>query len=268
VVGFVVATKGAEVLVQVPADVLAAATGDAAQAAASWKARELAKLSVPLGILSGVLGGVLYNRYSDIRLPSYLAFFAGRRFVPIVAGFAGLIVAAIFGYGFPVLEHGMDEISQGVVRAGSIGLFAYGVLNRLLIITGLHHIINNVAWFLLGDYNGVTGDLKRFFAGDPGAGAFMSGFFPVMMFGLPAACLAMYRSALPARRREAGGLLLSMALTSFLTGVTEPIEFSFMFLAPLLYVVHALLTGTAMVVMSLLHCRLGFSFSAACSTTC
>jgi PTS system N-acetylglucosamine-specific IIC component len=262
VVGFVVATKGAEVLVQVPADVLASATGDAAQAAAAWKARELAKLSVPLGIVSGLLGGILYNRYADIRLPSYLAFFAGRRFVPIVSGFAGLIVAAVFGYGFPVLEHGMDQVSQGVVSAGGIGLFAYGVLNRLLIITGLHHIINNVAWFIVGDYGGVTGDLKRFFAGDPSAGYFMSGFFPVMMFGLPAACLAMYRSALPARRREAGGLLLSMALTSFLTGVTEPIEFSFMFLAPVLYLVHALLTGTAMVVMWLVQCRLGFSFSA------
>jgi PTS system N-acetylglucosamine-specific IIC component len=263
VVGFLVATKGAEVLVQVPPDVLAAAHGaDSALVSAAYKARELSKLSVPLGIISGLLGGILYNRYSDIRLPSYLAFFAGRRFVPIVAGFAGLIVAAVFGYGFPLLEQGMDKISHGVIGAGSIGLFAYGVLNRILIITGLHHIINNVAWFLVGDFNGVTGDLKRFFAGDPSAGYFMSGFFPVMMFGLPAACLAMYRSALPERRREAGGLLLSMALTSFLTGVTEPIEFSFMFLAPLLYLVHALLTGTAMVVMSLVHSRLGFSFSA------
>ena len=117
----------------------------------------------------------------------------------------------------------------------SFGLFAYGVLNRVLIVTGLHHILNNIAWFLLGDYNGVTGDLKRFFAGDPTAGAFMSGFFPVMMFGLPAACLAMYRTARPERRKAVGGMLFSMALTSFLTGVTEPIEFSFMFLAPVLY---------------------------------
>ncbi len=109
------------------------------------------------------------------------------------------------------------------------------MLNRLLIVTGLHHILNNVAWFIIGDYHGATGDLNRFFAGDPTAGAFMAGFFPVMMFGLPAACLAMYHSARPERRAEVGGMLLSLALTAFLTGVTEPIEFSFMFLAPALY---------------------------------
>ena len=106
------------------------------------------------------------------------------------------------------------------------------MLNRLLIVTGLHHILNNIAWFIVGDYHGATGDLNRFFAGDPTAGAFMAGFFPVMMFGLPAACLAMYRAARPERRKAVGGMLLQLALTSFLTGVTEPIEFSFMFLAP------------------------------------
>ena len=156
----------------------------------------------------------------------------------------------------------MDAASQAVLGSESIGLFSYGVLNRVLIVTGLHHIINNIAWFLLGDFNGVTGDLKRYFAGDPTAGAFMSGFFPVMMFGLPGACLAMYRTALPAKRKAVGGMLLSMALTSFLTGVTEPIEFSFMFLAPLLYVIHALLTGIAMVLMDALGVHLGFGFSA------
>jgi PTS system N-acetylglucosamine-specific IIC component len=132
----------------------------------------------------------------------------------------------------------------------------------VLIVTGLHHIINNIAWFLLGDYNGTTGDLKRFFAGDPSAGAFMAGFFPVMMFGLPAACLAMYRAARPVRRKAVAGLFWSIALTSLLTGVTEPIEFSFMFLAPALYVVHALLTGLAFVIMNALQVRLGFGFSA------
>ena len=182
--------------------------------------------------------------------------------MPIAAGCAGLVVAAAFGYGWPWLERGMDALSHAVLGAGEFGLFAYGVLNRALIVTGLHHILNNIAWFLLGDYGGVTGDLKRFFAGDPSAGAFMSGFFPVMMFGLPAACLAMYHAAEPGKRRAAGGLLLSMALTSFLTGVTEPIEFTFMFLAPLLYGVHAVLTGLAMVLMNQLGVRLGFSFSA------
>ena len=136
------------------------------------------------------------------------------------------------------------------------------LLNRLLIVTGLHHILNNIAWFILGDYHGTTGDLKRFFAGDPTAGAFMSGFFPVMMFGLPAACLAMYRTAKPERRKAVGGILASMALTAFLTGVTEPIEFSFMFLAPPLYAIHAILTGLAMVAMNALHVHLGFGFSA------
>jgi PTS system N-acetylglucosamine-specific IIC component len=263
VVGYLVATKGAEVLIAVPPDVVAALSGPARDLAAqAYKARELAKLSVPVGIISAVLAGVLYNRYAEIKLPSYLAFFGGRRFVPIAAGCAGLVVAAAFGYGWPWLERGMDALSRSVLDAGELGLFVYGVLNRALIITGLHHILNNIAWFLLGDYGGVTGDLKRFFAGDPSAGMFMSGFFPVMMFGLPAACLAMYRCAAPDKRRAAGGLLLSMALTSFLTGVTEPIEFTFMFLAPLLYAVHAVLTGAAMVLMDLLGARLGFSFSA------
>jgi PTS system N-acetylglucosamine-specific IIC component len=148
------------------------------------------------------------------------------------------------------------------VAAGPLGLFAYGALNRLLIVTGLHHILNNVAWFVIGDFHGATGDLNRFFAGDPTAGAFMAGFFPVMMFGLPAACLAMWRSARPERRKAVGGMLGSLALTSFLTGVTEPIEFSFMFLAPGLFALHAVLTGLSMVIMNALGVRLGFSFSA------
>ncbi len=263
VVGFLVATKGAEVLIPVPPEI-GAALSDASKALAiaAYKAKELSRLSVPMGIISGVLAGVLYNRYSDIRLPAYLAFFAGRRFVPIAAGCAGLVVAAVFGYGWPLLAGGMDTLSHAVLAAGEFGLFVYGVLNRLLIVTGLHHILNNLAWFQIGEFHGATGDLNRFFAGDPSAGVFMSGFFPVMMFGLPAACLAMYHTALPERRRATGGLLLSMALTSFLTGVTEPIEFTFMFLAPVLYAVHAALTGAAMVTMDLLQSRLGFGFSA------
>ncbi|QCB38871.1 PTS N-acetyl-D-glucosamine transporter [Sphingobium sp. PAMC28499] len=255
VIAYLVTTEGAKVLLVLPPDV-----AEAAQAA--WRAKEIAKVSVPAGILSGIVAGLLYNRFSDIKLPDYLAFFAGRRFVPIVAGLAGLFGALMFGVGFPWIEAGIDRLSQWVVAAGPLGLFVYGLLNRLLLITGLHHIINNVAWFLLGDFHGATGDIKRFFAGDPTAGGFMSGFFPVMMFGLPAACLAMYRTALPDRRKRVGGLLLSLALTSFLTGVTEPIEFSFIFLAPILYVVHAVLTGLSMVVMDALGVKLGFGFSA------
>lgn len=263
VVGYLVATQGAKVLIDVPPEVTASLPDQVKDlAAAAYRAKELSKLSVPVGLLSGLIAGWAYNRFSDIRLPSYLAFFGGRRFVPIVSGFAGIIVALAFGFGWQTLEHGMDTVSQAVLGSESIGLFAYGVLNRVLIVTGLHHIINNIAWFLLGDYHGVTGDLKRFFAGDPAAGAFMSGFFPVMMFGLPGACLAMYRTATPARRAAAGGLLLSMALTSFLTGVTEPIEFAFMFLAPVLFAVHAVLTGIAMVLMHVIGVHLGFGFSA------
>jgi PTS system N-acetylglucosamine-specific IIC component len=263
VVGYLVTTKGAEVLINVPPEVTADLSGRAIDlATAAYRAKELAKLSVPAGLINGLLAGWLYNRYSNIRLPSYLAFFAGRRFVPIASGFVGILLALCFGYGFPVLERGMDAASQAVLASDAFGQFAYGVLNRVLIVTGLHHILNNMAWFLLGDYNGVTGDLNRFFAGDPTAGAFMSGFFPVMMFGLPAACLAMYRSAPIEKRSAVAGLLFSMALTSFLTGVTEPIEFSFMFLAPVLYGIHAVLTGVAMAFMDAIDVRLGFGFSA------
>ena len=263
VVCYLVATKGAEVLIAVPPDVTADLPARAAELeAAAFRARELSKLSVPAGLLSGLIAGALYNRYSDIRLPSYLAFFGGRRFVPIASGCAGLLLALVFGWSWQGIERAMDAASQAVLASDSFGLFVYGVLNRVLIVTGLHHILNNIAWFLIGDYNGVTGDLQRFFAGDPNAGAFMSGFFPVMMFGLPAACLAMYHAAAPERRKAVGGLLFSIALTSFLTGVTEPIEFSFMFLAPVLYAVHAVLTGVAMALMDLLDVRLGFGFSA------
>jgi PTS system N-acetylglucosamine-specific IIC component len=267
VVAYLVATKGVEALITVPADVAAAAALDTAKGAAdlalaAWKAKAISKLSIPVGILSGLIGGVFYNRYSTIQLPEYLAFFGGRRFVPIAAGLAGVVLALVFGFGWHGLEAGVDGLSHMVSASGNAGLFVFGVLNRLLIVTGLHHILNNVVWFILGDFHGATGDLNRFAAGDPTAGAFMSGFFPVMMFGLPAACLAMFHAARPERKKAVGGMLLSLALTSFLTGVTEPIEFSFMFLAPVLYAVHAVLTGVSMVLMNLLDIKLGFGFSA------
>lgn len=246
-VGFFVTTKGAAALVTLPPD----------------KVAELvSRISVPVGILSGLIAGAMYNRYKDIKLPDYLAFFGGRRFVPIITGFCCLGLALVFGFGWPYLTAGLDALSRSVVAAGDVGLFLYGLLNRLLLVTGLHHVINNIAWFLLGEFHGKTGDLSRFFEGDPSAGAFMAGFFPVMMFGLPAACLAMYRSAKSANRRLVGGVLLSMALTSFLTGVTEPVEFAFMFLAPVLYLIHAVLTGLALVIMNVLGVKLGFGFSA------
>ena len=263
VVGFLVATHGAEALIEVPATALVGMS-DAARplAVAAFRAAALAKLSVPLGILSGVIAGQAYNRFGTVRLPEYLAFFGGRRFVPIVSGLAGVGLALVFGLGFTTLDRGIDGLSRGVAAAGPAGLFAYGLLNRLLLVTGLHHILNNIVWFILGNFHGATGDLNRFFAGDPTAGKFMAGFFPVMIFGLPAACLAMYHAVAPARRAQVGGLFLSLALTAMLTGVTEPIEFTFMFLAPVLFVLHAVLTGAAMVIMDLLGVKLGFGFSA------
>ncbi len=224
-------------------------------------------MSVLAGILSGVVAGLLYNRYKDIKLPSYLAFFGGKRFVPIVTGFSLLLAGVVLGFIWSPVQQAIDVLGHWLLGAGSLGLFLYGVLNRLLIVTGLHHILNSLVWFVFGSFTDPTGkvaagDLWRFFAGDPTAGRFMAGFFPVMMFGLPAACLAMYRNALPGNRKAVAGILLSMALTAFLTGVTEPVEFAFMFLAPALYAIHAVLTGVSMAVMHLLDVRLGFTFSA------
>lgn len=224
-------------------------------------------MGVLAGITAGISAGLLYNRYKDIALPSYLAFFGGRRFVPIATGFAMLLAGVVLGYIWPPIQQGIDAVGHWVIGAGEFGLFVYGVLNRILIVTGLHHIINTFAWFQLGDFTDaagklVHGDLSRFFAGDKTAGMFMSGFFPVMMFGLPAACLAMYRAARPENKAAVGGVLLSMGLTAALTGVTEPVEFAFMFLAPALYAIHAVLTGISMALMHALGVKLGFGFSA------
>ncbi|KIF59674.1 N-acetylglucosamine-specific PTS transporter subunit IIBC [Pseudomonas fluorescens] len=219
------------------------------------------------GIVSGLMAGALYNRFKDIKLPEYLAFFGGRRFVPIVTGFAAVGLGVVFGYIWPPIQQGINSFGSLMMESGSFGAFVFGVFNRLLIVTGLHHILNNMAWFVFGNFTDpttgalVTGDLSRYFAGDPKGGQFMTGMFPMMIFGLPAACLAMYRNALPERRKVMGGIFLSMALTSFLTGVTEPIEFAFMFLAPLLYLLHALLTGLSMAITNALNIHLGFTFS-------
>ena len=222
------------------------------------------------GIIVGVTAGLLYNKYKNIQLPAYLAFFGGRRFLPIVTGGACLIIAGLAYFIWPPIARVIGAFGDWTITSGNIGLFFYGVANRLLIPVGLHHILNNLVWFQFGDFEivkeGVTtivhGDLSRFFAGDPMAGPFMAGFFPIMMFGLPAAALAMISTAKETRKKAIGGLLLSMAFTSFLTGITEPIEFSFMFLAFPLYVLHSLLTGISLVVMNVLDVKLGFTFSA------
>ncbi|MBU9151566.1 N-acetylglucosamine-specific PTS transporter subunit IIBC [Burkholderia multivorans] len=225
-------------------------------------------MGVLSGIIAGVVAGLLYNRYKDIKLPDYLAFFGGKRFVPIITGLVCVVLGIAFGYVWQPIQHAIDAAGQWLTTAGAIGAFVFGFLNRLLLVTGLHHIINSLAWFVFGNFTPpaggeiVHGDLHRFFAGDPTAGTFMAGFFPIMMFGLPAACLAMLHEAPKERRAMVGGLLFSMALTSFLTGVTEPIEFSFMFLAPVLYVIHAVLTGLSLAICQILGVKLGFTFSA------
>lgn len=263
VVCFLIVQRVAESFIIVPTSALQGYANDVVGTATdAFRAASINKIDVPIGIISGLTAGSFYNRFSQTVLPDYLAFFGGRRLVPIVSGVAGLAIGAVLGVSYGWIDAGIDAASRSIVSTGSLGLFVYGMLNRLLLVTGLHHIINNVVWFVIGDYHGTTGDLRRFFAGDPTAGNFMSGFFPIMMFGLPGACLAMYRQALPDRRQAVSGMLLSLALTSFLTGVTEPIEFTFMFVAPPLYAIHAVLTGASMALMAALHVHLGFGFSA------
>ncbi|MDV2884958.1 N-acetylglucosamine-specific PTS transporter subunit IIBC [Alkalihalophilus pseudofirmus] len=214
------------------------------------------------GIISGIIAGLLYNRFHNIQLPQWLGFFSGRRFVPIITAATMVLLAGIFGVVWPPIQEMINGLGQWIIDAGALGAGVYGFLNRLLIPIGLHHVLNSLVWFVFGEFNGATGDLNRFFAGDPSAGIFMTGFFPVMMFGLPAACLAIILTAKKEKKKQVTGMFIGLALTSFLTGITEPIEFSFMFLSPLLYVIHALLTGAAMSVTYLLEIRHGFGFSA------
>ncbi|MEK6267127.1 MAG: N-acetylglucosamine-specific PTS transporter subunit IIBC [Planococcus sp. (in: firmicutes)] len=224
-------------------------------------------MGVFAGILSGIVGGLLYNKFYDVKFPQWLAFFGGRRFVPIITAATMTILAGVLGYAWPPIQEGIDSAGEWILNAGMFGVGAYGFLNRLLIPTGLHHVINTVVWFDFGTFTDasgevVRGEINRFLKGDPTAGPFLSGFFPIMMFGLPAACLAMYAAAKKERKAVVGGMLFSIGFTSFLTGITEPIEFTFMFLSPLLYVIHALLTGVSMMVSYALDIHHGFGFSA------
>ncbi len=257
------------------------------------------------GIIAGVIAGHCYNRFHNTRLPDYLAFFGGKRLVPIMTGLISLAVAYVCGFVWPLFQQGIDTFGHGVANSGALGQFVYGLLNRALIPIGLHHVMNSIFWFGLGECTKLTyvvadslhslclppatvqslavggavpgiegsvikdiaetvtrGDLNRFFAGDKTAGVFMAGFFPIMMFGLPAAALAMYLAAPADRRPKVAGILFSVALTAFLTGVTEPMEFLFMFLAPGLYVLHAVFTGLSLVVTNQLGVLHGFGFSA------
>ena len=217
-----------------------------------------------IGILSGVIGSSCYNKFKNTKLPNWLAFFSGKRCVAIIAGLVSIIVSAILLFVWPLLFGALVALGDAVAGMGVVGAGIYAFLNRLLIPTGLHHALNNVFWF---DTIGL-GDLQHFWAGETSAdvtwslGMYMSGFFPCMMFGIPGAALAMIQCAKPAKKKIAIGLVASAAVCSFVCGVTEPFEFGFMFLAPGLYVIYALLYGIFTIITVALGFRAGFSFSA------
>ena len=217
-----------------------------------------------IGILSGVIGSSCYNKFKNTKLPNWLAFFSGKRCVAIIAGLVSIVVSAVLLFVWPLLFGALVALGDAVAGMGVVGAGIYAFLNRLLIPTGLHHALNNVFWF---DTIGL-GDLQHFWAGETSAdvtwslGMYMSGFFPCMMFGIPGAALAMIQCAKPAKKKIAIGLVASAAVCSFVCGVTEPFEFGFMFLAPGLYVIYALLYGIFTIVTVALGFRAGFSFSA------
>ncbi|WP_317368677.1 N-acetylglucosamine-specific PTS transporter subunit IIBC [uncultured Tyzzerella sp.] len=214
-----------------------------------------------IGIISGIIGASCYNKFKNTKLPDALAFFSGKRSVAIVTGVVSLVVSVILFFIWPILYTGLVKLGTIIVGFGAGGAGVYGFLNRLLIPVGLHHALNSVFWFDIANVN----DLGRFWAGTGTlgeTGMYMTGFFPVMMFGLPAGCLAMYHTAKDKNKKIVSGLFFSSAICSFFTGVTEPIEFAFMFLAPGLYLIHAILTGLSLAVLALLPVRAGFNFSA------
>ncbi|WP_326697728.1 PTS transporter subunit EIIC [Streptomyces sp. NBC_01754] len=214
------------------------------------------------GVVMGVVVALLYQRFYRTKLPAWAGFFGGRRLVPILAAIAGLFIGIVFGYIWPVLGTGLHNLGEWLVGSGAVGAGIFGVANRALIPVGMHHLLNSFPWFQAGEYEGKSGDIGRFLAGDPTAGQFMTGFFPIMMFALPAACLAIVHCARPERRKVVGGMMFSLAATAFVTGVTEPIEFTFMFIAPVLYAIHAVLTGVSMALTWGLGMKDGFGFSA------
>ncbi|MFF3496634.1 PTS transporter subunit EIIC [Streptomyces sp. NPDC002795] len=219
------------------------------------------------GIIMGFLASFFWVRYHRTKLVSWLGFFNGRRLVPIIMAFVGIVFAALCLWIWPAIGSGLESFSNWLESLGAIGSGIFGVANRALLVIGLHQFLNVPLWFQFGSYtkpDGTTvhGDINMFLSGDPTAGIYQSGFFPIMMFALPAACLAIVHCARPERRKVVAGMMLSLALTSFVTGITEPIEYSFVFIAPALYAVHAVLTGVSMAVTWALGVKDGFSFSA------
>lgn len=217
-----------------------------------------------IGIIAGVIGALCYNRFKGTRLPDWLSFFSGKRCVAIVAGVVSIIVSVVLLFVWPIVFTGLVMLGEGIAKLDAVGAGLYAFFNRLLIPFGLHHALNNVFWF---DTIGL-GDLTHFWAGDTSAdvtwslGMYMSGFFPCMMFGVPGAALAMVHTAKPGKKQAAIGLVASAAIAAFVCGVTEPFEFGFMFLAPALYAIYALLYAIFTVITVLVGFRAGFSFSA------
>ena len=214
-----------------------------------------------VGIVAGLIGATCYNKFKNTTLPADLGFFSGKRSVAIMTALASLVAALVLFFVWPVVYNALVSFGKAIVSTGAVGSGIYAFFNRLLIPTGLHHALNSVFWF---DVAGIN-DIGNFWAGTGTQGVtgmYMTGFFPVMMFGLPAGALAMYHTAKDNKKKAVYGLLLAAALSSFFTGVTEPLEFAFMFLAPGLYVVHAALTGVSAIVCTLLPVRAGFNFSA------
>ncbi|WP_028537005.1 glucose-specific PTS transporter subunit IIBC [Paludibacterium yongneupense] len=218
------------------------------------------------GILSGMVAAFMFNRYYRIELPSYLGFFAGKRFVPIVTAIASIVLGVILAFIWTPIQAGINSFSHwAAVSNPAVAVTLYGFVERLLLPFGLHHIWNAPFFFVMGDFTDaagkvIHGDINRFFAGDPTAGILAGGFLP-KMWGLPAAAIAIAHSAKPENRTRIMALMASAALTSFLTGITEPIEFAFLFVAPILYGVHAVLVGLAFYLMNTLGAHMGFTFS-------
>ncbi|MFS0779743.1 N-acetylglucosamine-specific PTS transporter subunit IIBC [Neobacillus sp. 3P2-tot-E-2] len=214
-----------------------------------------------VGILSGVIASIMFNRFSHVKLPDALAFFSGKRLVPIMTAVSMLVVSLVLFFVWPVIYTALISFGKGFSELGAAGAGLYGFFNRLLIPTGLHHALNQVFWF---DVAGIN-DIGNFWAskGEKGiTGMYQAGFFPVMMFGLPAAGLAMYHTAKTAKKKQVASLMLAAGFAAFFTGVTEPLEFAFMFVAPALYFVHALLTGLSLAIAAMFHWTAGFGFSA------
>lgn len=216
-----------------------------------------------IGITCGLISAGCYNKFYQTKMPDFLGFFGGRRFVPIMTVVFTLIACIPLYFVWPVVYNALVWLGESIIGLGAIGAGIYGFLNRLLIPVGLHHALNSVFWFDVANIS----DIGKFWGTVEGGvlgqtGMYQAGFFPVMMFGLPAAALAMYTTAKTTKRKVAGGILLSAALCSFFTGVTEPLEFSFMFLAPVLYFTHAVLTGISVAIVAALPIRAGFQFSA------